>query len=411
MIGELLKNEREQKGLTLKDVERETSIRSAYIDAIEREDFAALPGEVYARGFVRNYANFLRLDSDEVVSQFRIDYNVVVRGATPEVPSKSSASRIFRKKKSPEAPAAKTQEPPIPSITTIPILTPEIPVGNSNHAKTPEPVAEHAQTSAPTYNESFSKPVVRATAKVESKIETAPETVEEPIQNSAPTVQDLIDGKLTQAETESNPAEEIQFNEQAAEELAKEEPTFVKPSEFDEHDMTLPNDQIRIEVDKESSWQKPAMVAAILAIIAGGGYFIYDSGMLNQIAMEDSKPKVETRVDTNREEKIQVKHATTDLDEDSTQISHNPITSTAQANPKEVELKAKFSDDCWISVVADGKEIFEGIASSGQTMSWKADQKIAITAGNAGAVELFKNGVSVGKAGAPGDVVEKVFNR
>ena len=44
-------------------------------------------------------------------------------------------------------------------------------------------------------------------------------------------------------------------------------------------------------------------------------------------------------------------------------------------------------------------------------MSWKADQKIVVTVGNAGAVELFKNGTSVGKPGAAGDVVEKTFTR
>ena len=409
MIGELLKNEREQKGLTLKDVERETSIRSAYIDAIEREDFGALPGEVYARGFVRNYANFLRLDSDEVVSQFRIDYNQVVRGVVPdEVPSKSSVSRIFRKKKShDEQPAEKTQEPPIPSITTIPILT-----------STPEEISEqtsestHAKTSEPTYNESFSKPVLKASAKVEPIQESAPEPIQESIPESVPTVQDIYDGKLPTSETESVPAEEISFNEEAAKQISEEvdEPTIVaKSSKFDEHDMTLPNDQIRIEVDKESSWQKPALVAAILAIAAGAGYFIMNSDASNLLA--SNEPKVESKIETNREEKIQSKTASEDVDEESSKISHNPITSTAQANPKEVEVRAKFSDDCWISVVADGKEIYEGIASSGDNMSWKADQKIVVTVGNAGAVELFKNGTSVGKPGAAGDVVEKTFTR
>ena len=409
MIGELLKNEREQKGLTLKDVERETSIRSAYIDAIEREDFGALPGEVYARGFVRNYANFLRLDSDEVVSQFRIDYNQVVRGVAPdEVPSKSSVSRIFRKKKShDEQPAEKTQEPPIPSITTIPILT-----------STPEEISEqtsestHAKTSEPTYNESFSKPVLKASAKVEPIQESAPEPIQESIPESVPTVQDIYDGKLPTSETESVPAEEISFNEEAAKQISEEvdEPTIVaKSSKFDEHDMTLPNDQIRIEVDKESSWQKPALVAAILAIAAGAGYFIMNSDASNLLA--SNEPKVESKIETNREEKIQSKTASEDVDEELSKISHNPITSTAQANPKEVEVRAKFSDDCWISVVADGKEIYEGIASSGDNMSWKADQKIVVTVGNAGAVELFKNGTSVGKPGAAGDVVEKTFTR
>ena len=70
MIGDLLRRERERQNLSIKDIEKATSIRALYIDAIEKGEYKTLPGEVYAKGFVRNYANYLKLNANEIVSGF-----------------------------------------------------------------------------------------------------------------------------------------------------------------------------------------------------------------------------------------------------------------------------------------------------------------------------------------------------
>lgn len=70
MIGDLLRRERERQNLSIKDIEKATSIRALYIDAIEKGEYKTLPGEVYAKGFVRNYANYLKLNANEIVNAF-----------------------------------------------------------------------------------------------------------------------------------------------------------------------------------------------------------------------------------------------------------------------------------------------------------------------------------------------------
>lgn len=70
MIGDLLRRERERQNLSIKDIEKATSIRALYIDAIEKGEYKTLPGEVYAKGFVRNYANYLELNANEIVNAF-----------------------------------------------------------------------------------------------------------------------------------------------------------------------------------------------------------------------------------------------------------------------------------------------------------------------------------------------------
>ena len=64
-IGQLLRETREAKGLTLDDVEQEIRIRSSYLEALENEDYDRLPGAVYVRGFLRNYARLLGVELEE----------------------------------------------------------------------------------------------------------------------------------------------------------------------------------------------------------------------------------------------------------------------------------------------------------------------------------------------------------
>ena len=70
MVGDILRREREKQGLTIADIEQGTSIRRLYIGCIEQGKVEELPGMVYAKGFVRNYAKFLGLDAEALVQQF-----------------------------------------------------------------------------------------------------------------------------------------------------------------------------------------------------------------------------------------------------------------------------------------------------------------------------------------------------
>src|SRR5919201_1937524 len=62
---------RERKGVDLTRAERDTKIRARYLSALERGDYRELPGAVYTKGFLRNYAIYLGLDPDDVLEQWR----------------------------------------------------------------------------------------------------------------------------------------------------------------------------------------------------------------------------------------------------------------------------------------------------------------------------------------------------
>ena len=70
-IGEQLRTAREARGLTIDYVADETNIAKRYIAAMEDEDFSVFPGEPYIIGFLRNYAEYLGLESASIVQAFR----------------------------------------------------------------------------------------------------------------------------------------------------------------------------------------------------------------------------------------------------------------------------------------------------------------------------------------------------
>ena len=73
-IGETLVAARRQQGVALSDAAAETRVRESYLAALEAEDFAALGGDVYVKGFLRSYARFLRLDPEPLLAAYREGY-------------------------------------------------------------------------------------------------------------------------------------------------------------------------------------------------------------------------------------------------------------------------------------------------------------------------------------------------
>src|SRR5512146_351465 len=69
-IGEFFKQVRETKGLTVDEVASKTRIRSDFVKALEEGNFAKLPDQVFARGFVRSYARSLGLDEEDAIHRF-----------------------------------------------------------------------------------------------------------------------------------------------------------------------------------------------------------------------------------------------------------------------------------------------------------------------------------------------------
>lgn len=91
ITGELLKSERVNQGLSVQNVSNALKLTSKIINAIEAGNTADLPAKTFVRGFVKSYAEFLKLDSDVVLRQFQEEMGstIPLPKVPPPMPSES----------------------------------------------------------------------------------------------------------------------------------------------------------------------------------------------------------------------------------------------------------------------------------------------------------------------------------
>ena len=270
MVGDILRSEREKQRLTIKDVENETSIRALYIEAIEKGDQKALPSEVYVKGFIRNYADFLHLDADALARQYREELHGIEEAA--------------------------------PGVAALPV------------------------------------------------------------------------------------------------------------AEGGEHGPFSSGSDFRERVQKSHRTQNILVTVGVILIAFIGSiyYFFGDEPAAKQ------KPNSAASGGMIRQEPPVVRSSASSSKESvspAAEPSMESATAAAASVNRGVEVSAKFTGRCWIQAVTDGKVVYEGTAEPNQTLSWKGADRIAVTVGNAGAVDIVYNGRSLGRLGKEGDVVEKRFTR
>ena len=93
VIGNTLAEARTRRGVDLDEVHAATGIRPRYLRAIEEEDWNALPEEFYARSFVRKYAQFLGVDPDPLVDEYRRQRGTSGSAGAPTSPFARTGSR------------------------------------------------------------------------------------------------------------------------------------------------------------------------------------------------------------------------------------------------------------------------------------------------------------------------------
>lgn len=152
-IGQRLKQEREDRFLTLERASAETRIRIVFLQALEADDYSVMPSAAQGRGFLRNYAEYLGLNIDEMIAELQkraAESAQEVSGPLPQVnlaeteipsltstedekPSRSFLSRLGRRPKVDVSTVAESTEPvleesPVPVTESAPVELPSAPV-------------------------------------------------------------------------------------------------------------------------------------------------------------------------------------------------------------------------------------------------------------------------------------------
>ena len=100
-FGENLKREREMRGVTLEEMSESTKISVRLLRALEQDHFAELPGGVFTRSFIRAYAQYLGLEEEHVLSEYKrvaqpsTDYDLSRLTPAPAFIDKGSRGRVL----------------------------------------------------------------------------------------------------------------------------------------------------------------------------------------------------------------------------------------------------------------------------------------------------------------------------
>lgn len=96
-VGSLLKEMRQQKGLRLPDVAKKLCIRRIYLEAIEESDYKEIPPVPYGIGFIRSYAEYLGLNSSNIVELYKEETNTDINKGIYVLEPQSEATVPGRK--------------------------------------------------------------------------------------------------------------------------------------------------------------------------------------------------------------------------------------------------------------------------------------------------------------------------
>jgi cytoskeletal protein RodZ len=103
-LGNRLKQEREAKKMSLEDLQTTTKIQKRYLIGVEEGNYSIMPGQFYARAFIKQYAEAVGLDPEEIFEEYKNDIPVNEKEDIPQlsrvktrkqVPAKSTKSWKF----------------------------------------------------------------------------------------------------------------------------------------------------------------------------------------------------------------------------------------------------------------------------------------------------------------------------
>jgi cytoskeletal protein RodZ len=413
-LGDVLREAREEKGVDLTRVERETKIRERYLSALERGEYRELPGSVYTKGFLRNYGAYLGLDPEYLIDLYRLETTTAVerpRVPTPPRPLAARKSRAF----------VITPGAVVAAVLTIGVgafvayLAFEI----INFARTPDlritdppgPVSGYTEDTitirgitAPnatvTVGNLRENPQVTADAEgvFEVQVGLVPGSnlvrlsARDPItQRDSPTVERTITVVTDAAESPTPGLVELRL-EEPADEVTIAEAISIRGT-------TTPGGTVLVQV------QLIGAASPTFEITDAAGTRIVP----DPEPPATPEPLTLTAGDGGSfEGSLDLAPGSWELEvtgDDGNPVVRSVTVTAADGLTAILDIE---EGDSYLALEEDGVPVdgWPGIASDGQSVELRGERELRIRAGNAGAVRLTMNGISIGVMGEDAQVVE-----
>ena len=384
-LGDALRAQRERMGITLEQAAEDTRIRDKFLRALESGDYQTLPGVVYTKGFLRNYADYLGLARDELIAQFQAE-----RGA-PDGPRSFEPMRPIIRRSVILTPAVLV---PIGVLAAVALFVGYLYYQFTTFAVPPrieitEPAGDAIAQSAEYTIRGRTAPDARVSIRVSPGPEIIPDvrpsadgafTVRVPLKPGA----NHIEVQVFDATGKQNQANRTIRYEVAAQPL----PTAVPP----DLRLLLAQPAEGATVTNAPVTVSGGVGAGSIVTVNGRGVPVEGGAFATTIALPAGTHTVTVSL-----------QAPGGSVATATRTVHVSYTMTVVA----VRVQG---GDAWLQAIVDGVQTAGTgrIFSAGQTLLLSGRQ-VFLRTGNAGATFVTMNGQDLGALGGQGQVVERVF--
>ncbi len=354
-IGEMLRQAREARAMSLQEVEQRTRIRVKFLQALESGDLSVLPSPIHAKGFLRNYAQFLHLDGNALAAQFAA---LTGAGSTPittvtaDRPAPPPAPRHSQIPAEPPLPAEPAPDAPAEPVSDAP--TDEVePLFPASEPAAPIQAAEPALPPTPTYvtrDQQVGPGVPAGMAAPPATPKLSPRTVPPPV---------------SMAQAEPAPASHRQG---------------------------------RIQLFQSNLFVLAVLLVGFAAIIW------WVTTQLSQVSIDNL---------AGTEEGLggaEGNGGPSPIPSPTFRATSPPeeVVGAPQTMDR-VLLVLSIEQQSWVRVEVDGETAFEGLAEVGNVLQYEGRDSVRVLAGNGAGLNVTYNGQPLGPLGKRGEVVERLY--
>ena len=384
-LGSLLKKARQEKGLTLADIQEETKIRKKYLEAIEENNFDILPGKVYLKVFIKGYAREVGLNYQELLDKYE------VLNLKEKEESNLQKNYIGETKVSNSSPKRNRKKPfKIIFIVLLIIFLGAAAVYTFQYVNNSEIRLLNQQSNQETNIEEESQ-------LVEVNEEQAEEANNETGEDNLETAED----------SNNNSSLEADFNSSAAadnQELNLDLLDSFDTNLLNEDDIEVIEENNFGELD-EFNYQEQNEITEIILSEEGEQQLDNEDKQITDDNLDriDESSTAEENQTENDEETLAADQGNNEDSDTESSIENNE----EAVEDKRIVIRA--SDTVWITVDLDGNNVFSGILEADDQQEFEIENRLYIKIGNGNAITANINGNSYGPWAGNGEIAEVEF--
>ena len=349
-VGQILREVREEKNLSVKDVSRDTNIAIKFVIALENEDYAQFPAETFTIGFLKNYSDYLKLDTAGMMNLYRGEQLVESQQPLEEL-TKPTVKMIALELKSNK------------------LLPLGIILGVCLAVSLVYYFSENSDSSA--------------TVESNTPVETT--------ENPNPVNPSLIP--------------DISYIQQSVPENSSVPFTLTPEQGFK---FSVNNQQCKIFIKGVKKVDGENFATIGFNIFPEKKVYTFDSKVGSESVLSYNNPELTS---LRREIKIVTQAVTDNSAKIMVRLSGEakPDSNNKPIGDVPIQVTLYFIRSSYVEFIIDGQTGERGLVSSGETKQLEARDRLEIKVGDGGAVEMIQNGKEKVKLGRPGRLAKKIF--